>query len=382
MARKKKQEEHENHERWLVSYADFITLLFAFFVVMYSVSSVNEGKYRVLSDALLSAFHSTPKSIDPIQVGQQSKSAVLADLKIKVTPDIMIHQETQSQSIYEGDKKKSESDDESESSGESGDDVSLGKITDDVLLAMANLIELGIINVRKNDLWLEIEINNSILFQAGQAKLNESVIPVLRDLATIIYKFPNSIRIEGYTDSDKISTVKYPSNWELSSARAASIARLFEMSNILPERLSVVGFGPTRPVADNSTIDGRKKNRRVVIVIVANNDIARTVKNKKNASKIPFPENSKLIENGIIEKSDDIHSGPVIDEAVFTGSESSEREISLYRDSISGMIPESTIKEDVVNVKNPALASPIRLFYPIQLPSPFNMDKSDAKNQE
>ncbi|NIQ10172.1 MAG: flagellar motor protein MotD, partial [Gammaproteobacteria bacterium] len=88
MARKKKPEEHENHERWLVSYADFITLLFAFFVVMYSLSSVNEGKYRVLADALISAFHAPPRSLEPIQIGKPAKSPVLADLELRSSPTL------------------------------------------------------------------------------------------------------------------------------------------------------------------------------------------------------------------------------------------------------------------------------------------------------
>ena len=381
MARKKKHEEHVNHERWLVSYADFITLLFAFFVVMYSVSSVNEGKYRVLSDALLSAFHTQPKSLDPIQVGQQSKAAVLTNIKVKITPDIMLSQQKSSNSAPENSANTQNQG--GETGDEAGSDSSLDKISDDVLLAMANLIELGIINVRRNDLWLEIEINNSILFNSGSAKLKESVTPVLKELAAILYNYPNSIRVEGYTDSDSITTQLFPSNWELSSARASSIARVFELSNILSDRLSVVGYGPTRPVADNSTIEGKAKNRRVVIVIVANNDIAKTVRNKKTDATVNFPDDTKLVSDGILERdnsqiapepTDDVPSSPVV--------ELSDRGISLYRDTLSGSPPEPSVKESRVNIYNPSLAPPIRLFYPIELPSPFNTRYPDKSAKE
>lgn len=364
MARKKKYEERENHERWLISYADFITLLFAFFVVMYSVSSVNEGKYRVLSDALLSAFHSQPKSLEPIQVGQQSKAAVLAIPKVKIIPDIMMSRNITSYP------------------GTNANDSGLAKISDDVHLAMSNLIDLGMINVRRNDLWLEVEINNSILFKSGSARIKESVVPVLKELAATLYAYPNSIRVEGHTDSDNISTEKFPSNWELSAARAASIARVLEKSNVLPDRLSVVGYGATRPVADNSTEEGKAKNRRVVIVIVANNDIAKTVKSSKSSAEVDFPETKVLVTEGVVEEQSPQTIDGTDEKQDSAITDRSDREISLYRDTVAGSLPGSSVKPSRNIINNSALAPPNRLFYPIQLPSPFSINNPGQDTKE
>lgn len=375
MARKKKPEEHANHERWLVSYADFITLLFAFFVVMYSVSSVNEGKYRVLSDSLLSAFHSSPKSLEPIQVGRPSKSNVSTEIQFKPTPSILTIEKKGAGFVNDDTTKKIDPSEIEEI--KKGDDKDIGMISNDVILAMSNLIDLGLITVRRNDLWLEIEISNSILFSSTSAKLKSNVIPVLEEIANILYKFPNSVRIEGYSDSDSISSKKFPSNWELSSARASSIARLFELSKILPERLSVVGYGPNRPIADNSTLEGRSKNRRVVLVIVANNDIAKTIKSGSEYSEAPFPSVEKIKTSGLLIEEEKIHSQ---NSAVGESSESNtvynnkpvltDRELSVYRDIAPELLPVLTPKSNTTGIINPLFAPPIRLFTPVTINDP------------
>ena len=375
MARRHKHEDNMNHDRWMISYADFITLLFAFFVVMYSVSSVNEGKYRVLSDSLVSAFHSTPKSLEPIQVGHQSKAAVPTNLKVKIIPDIMISQRLAGElGIHINGRGF-----EIGGQGGNANGSSLAIISDDVHQAMANLIDTGIISVRRNDLWLEIEINNSILFDSGSALLKGSVTPVIKELAGILHDYPNSIRVEGYTDSKTISTEKFPSNWELSAARAASIARIFELSNILPERLSVVGYGETRPVADNSTEEGRAKNRRAVIVIVANNDIARTVKNRGSGAGVESSGVETGDPQGFDDKAPANDTGATgeIQDQVNTGI--SDREMSLYRDTVSGELSATGV--NIHRVDNTAQGSPIHMFEPIQLPSPFTINNTghDAK---
>jgi chemotaxis protein MotB len=260
MARKKKHEEHENHERWLVSYADFITLLFAFFVVMYALSSVNEGKYRVLSDALISAFRAPPKSIEPIQIGDPVKAPkdLIEDLlpptnamkpirppiRQKVTVDA------------EGPKDKSEQN-------------KLNKIADKLEIALSKMIERDLIKVHKNDNWIEVEINTSILFGSGSALLQPQAIPVLTEIARIVRDFPNALRVEGYTDNIPIETPVYPSNWELSAGRAASVVHLFSDERVDPFRMSAIGYGEYRPAAANTTPEGRNANRRVVVVILS-----------------------------------------------------------------------------------------------------------------
>lgn len=245
MARKKKPEEHVNLERWLVSYADFITLLFAFFVVMYSISSVNEGKYRVMADSIKSALQSDPRTMAPIQFGDPGISAE----KPRLQDSDRIGK---SQSVIEHPNKES---------------PSRGDVVEQVSSSMKALIDKGLISVKTDKNWIEIEISNSVLFQSGSAKLQPEAIPLLKVMSKILNKFPNSIQVEGYSDNEPISNQVYPSNWELSAARSASVVRLFERSGVDPERLSVVGYGSTRPIASNKTPEGRNKNRRVVLVI-------------------------------------------------------------------------------------------------------------------
>lgn len=281
MARKKKHEEHVNHERWLISYADFITLLFAFFVVMYSVSSVNEGKFRVLSDAMIAAFRSSNKSLEPIQVGTEAKAQKQTTLVPPVVaklgnapeqiPD-MASKDTGA-TARDGGQPGQKQDGQAQAS----QDQSLAKaasqefvtrISDKIENAMANLIQQKLIAVRRGALWVEVEINTSILFSSGSALLQRDALPVLKELANILNEFPNPVRVEGFTDSVPINTLAFPSNWELSAARAASVVHLFSNEGLEPTRMAAIGFGQFRPVADNSSPEGRNRNRRVVIIIL------------------------------------------------------------------------------------------------------------------
>lgn len=267
MARKKRHEEHENHERWLVSYADFITLLFAFFVVMYALSSVNEGKYRVLSDSLVSAFNSPQKDIesitmpDPIQVPPDMTINILSPMNPSSQPrPPIIH-------------KKSEPLESSETASEPvtnpTDQKNLDNISDQLSLALNKMIEKDLIKVNKNGDGIDVEINSSILFNSGSAQLQPQAVPVLTEIARIIRDFPNAIRVEGYTDDIPIDTPIYASNWELSAGRAASVVHLFGDERVDPFRMSATGYGEYRPIAANTTAAGRNANRRVVVMILA-----------------------------------------------------------------------------------------------------------------
>ena len=246
MARKKKHEEHENLERWLVSYADFITLLFAFFVVMYSISSVNEGKYRVLSDSLIAAFRNPPKSIQPIDMGSPSKSPVLAHSKPGKTPSL-VHVPN----------------------SPATNPRVMQRIATQIEHALKPLIDKRLIHVHRDKLWVEVEINNKILFPSGSAELEPEAAPALNKLATVLDQFPNHIDVEGFTDDLPINTRVYPSNWELSAARAASVVHLFMNAGVAPKRMAAIGYGQYRPLASNDTEAGRAQNRRVVVVILA-----------------------------------------------------------------------------------------------------------------
>lgn len=249
MARKRGHEEHANHEAWAIPYGDLVTLLLALFVVLYSMSSVNEGKYRVLSDSLNEAFGGKPRAAQPIQIGNQppraAKPALIKPLPRMATPPLK---------VTSGGKLPAPA-------GE------LQQMADQVQAAMSDLIGKNLIRVRRTELALEIEIGTDILFASGVADVASAARPVLARLAAILKPFPNSIRVEGHTDDLPIATVAYPSNWQLSSARAASVVALFMGQGIAPVRMSVAGFGEYRPLAANDTADGRNRNRRVLIVI-------------------------------------------------------------------------------------------------------------------
>ena len=276
MARKKKHEEHENHERWLISYADFITLLFAFFVVMYSVSSINEGKYRVLSDALIASFRSSARSVEPIQVGELSKSSKVPGLIKGVVDQKGSDHQYDKKSISPFKMEKPNTGFKGESSPpDSGDNLAkqrakeaIDKMAEALEKSMSKLIQQDLIAVRRNDLWVEVEIKTSILFPSGSATLQDVALPILGEIANILKDFPNPIRVEGFTDSVPINTVAYPSNWELSAGRAASVVHLFTKAGVDPQRMAAIGFGEFRPIADNTTPEGRNKNRRVVVLIL------------------------------------------------------------------------------------------------------------------
>ncbi|VAX13766.1 Flagellar motor rotation protein MotB [hydrothermal vent metagenome] len=249
--RRRRQEEHENTDRWLVSYADFITLLFAFFVVMYSMSSINEGKYRVLSDTMEEAFKTPPKSPDPIQIGKERKTLKTVETTVNeisligIKPDIISRAQQ------------------------------MERIADDLQKNLAPLVNKKLIKITRDKLWVKVEMNNRILFASGKAHLSERGYPILEELAEVVRNLPNHIDVEGHTDNRPISTPTYPSNWELSAARAASVVHLFTRNGVDPKRLSAIGYGQFRPVADNNTAQGRRRNRRVVVVILADKNARR-----------------------------------------------------------------------------------------------------------
>ncbi|WP_300650378.1 flagellar motor protein MotD [Pseudomonas sp.] len=258
MARRRHHEEHENHERWLVSYADFITLLFAFFVVMYSMSSVNEGKYKILSDSLTGVFNQPDRAIKPIPVGDERPRTTEPDRSLV---------------------------DEDEQASQPAD--SLQSIADSMRLAFAGLIDSKQLKVSGNELWIEIELSSSLLFPSGDALPNNAAFDLIEKIAKILAPYENPVHVEGFTDNLPIKTAQYPTNWELSASRAASIVRMLAMDGVNPGRLASVGYGEFQPVADNATADGRARNRRVVLVVSRNLDVRRSVSGVGSANARP-----------------------------------------------------------------------------------------------
>lgn len=246
MGRRRKQEdEHENHERWLVSYADFITLLFAFFVVMYSLSSINEGKYRILSDSLVHAFRSgailegAEQVVDP---------AVISG---SVVPQIA--RRTPEQVEAENQRREATR--------------RMHNMADEIRRVLGPLTRDGQVTVTEGAHGITVEINASVLFAPGEAALGAEAVSALQAVARVLAPASFPVTIEGHTDNQPISTFRFPSNWELSAVRASSVVRLFVESGVSPERLTAAGYSDQRPVAENSSEAGRARNRRVTILI-------------------------------------------------------------------------------------------------------------------
>ncbi len=267
MRRKRRdQDEEVNHDRWLISYADFITLMFAFFVVMYSISSVSEGKYRVLSDSLSQIFDKTQGDSSPIPTPidlpieqklpyEQAEGTIKEEQIEGVEKEVLQEQNEQTEEIIEPQKEQDRI------------KKSLGEIADDIRYELFPLIEEQLISVNNTDKAIEVEIKSKLLFSSGDARLATKAVPLLSNLATIFSTFNNPIQVEGFTDDQPIKTTTFPSNWELSAARAASVVHLLMRRGIAPARMSATGYAEFRPIAENSSKEGRQKNRRVMIII-------------------------------------------------------------------------------------------------------------------
>lgn len=236
--------------RWLISYADFITLLFAFFVVMYSISQVNVSKYKVLSDSLVGAFDEPLKSIKLTPVGEPAKSTQ------PVTGDDIEQPE-----LNESDESE-KIDSENMATSEAFKDLKEG-----LEASLGDLIEQDLAEINSDANWINIVLKSALLFPSGSDRLNTGAQPLMEEVANHLNKNRQLILVHGHTDNVPINTERFPSNWELSSARGVAVVRALQALNVAPNRLSVEGHGEFRPVASNTTEAGRRENRRVVVSI-------------------------------------------------------------------------------------------------------------------
>jgi chemotaxis protein MotB len=268
MARKKKHEEHVNAEAWAIPYGDLVTLLFALFTVMYAMSSVNEGKFRVLSDSLIAAFHGAPKSLQPVNIGEKEPGKGGEKPLVGLVPTVLMKLKDRNSGPM-SDQEAAPRDPEIQETHASHElPGALIRMERQVQDAMQALIDAKLVTVRREAMWLEIEINADILFPSGASDFAPAAAPVLDKLADVLKPFPNPIRVEGHTDNRPIKTSAYPSNWELSAARSASVVHEFTKAGIDPLRLEIVGFGEYHPRQSNDTPEGRNANRRVAILVL------------------------------------------------------------------------------------------------------------------
>ena len=250
---RKKHEEHVNHERWLVSYADFITLLFAFFVVMFASSQADKGKAQQVSDSVKNA-------LDHDQV-TTAIAKVLGGTKDDVG-------QGNAQMHGPGGEKRMEPKKEEPPKKED----KLAELLPSLRVLSQELkteIDAGSIQVSMEQRGLVVSFKQAALFPSGEDGIAPDSLPSLDKVASAITKIPNPVRLEGHTDSRRINTKRFHSNWELSTARSIALLDILTHRFHVPEgHISVAGYADTAPIASNETEEGRTRNRRVDIVIL------------------------------------------------------------------------------------------------------------------
>lgn len=245
MSRKKKHE-HVNHERWLVSYADFITLLFAFFVVLFASSQSDKKKQAAMTQAMQSAFqqygvfeaHSKTPALAPSAGGSERPTPIARPLS------------TESTGTSEATRRRI-----------------ADTIDKELRQSPSKALATSSINIRNARDGMVISLKDVGFFDSGSSEIRPEALQMLQHIAADLP--PGSIRVEGHTDNVPVHSAQYRSNWELSTARAASIARvLLEKSLVNPASLAIAGYGEFHPIASNETSEGRAMNRRVDIVLL------------------------------------------------------------------------------------------------------------------
>ena len=279
--KRRKYDEHDNHEAWAIPNGDLVTLLLGFFVVMYSISSVNSGKYRVLSSALTAAFRGTPPTPQAIafdaaasSVSEQMPISEVNRMFSSGRPERMLLPMPQSRGTgADGERGAGSADPRQAHSSalleaEAARAKELDAIATDVSGVMRSLIQSNAVQVKKTGDAVEVQISADILFASGMAEPAPAAVPVLQHLADALKAWPNAVQVEGHTDNVPVRSGAFRSNWELSGARAGSVVRLFSEHGVDPQRLAVVGYGQYRPLQPNSNAVGRNANRRVAIIIL------------------------------------------------------------------------------------------------------------------
>lgn len=222
------REEAHNTDRWLLTYADLITLLLGLFVILYAMSKIDSDRYSKIVMALGGVFGSSEK--------------VLSGSKFEIREPIL--------SEVQIEKKL---------------------IQDEINKMLAPNMKSGLVSISDNERGVTVHLMEELLFEIGKAELKSNSLTVMDSLATILRTLPNEIRIEGHTDNVPISTPRFPSNWHLSVERAVTAAYyLITKHKLTPEKISVAGYSEYHPIVPNNTPENRMRNRRVDIVIVTN----------------------------------------------------------------------------------------------------------------
>lgn len=249
--------EREDLDRWLVSYADYMTLMFALFVVLYALSLLKQEEYSVLTESLTRIFDKPRQSETGLSgagvltqtVPQSDFERYGSSLEQAKGPELLADAKelTDLRQHYLGSPLQS--------------------LEQELKQSLTQLLDQGLAKVRLEQDWLVIELSSGLLFPSGSAAATNSARVVLQEIGKIINPINNFLRIRGYTDNVPIANELFSSNWELSVARATSVLRLLENQGTPPQRMAIEGYGQYYPTADNSTAAGRAANRKVEIAI-------------------------------------------------------------------------------------------------------------------
>lgn len=254
--RKQPAKKHQNHERWIISYADFTTLLLATFVVMYAVSAINSSKFQQMAEAFSTAFigkttttqnsgmaagHTAPFNYMPSPV---QKPIVTREPQVKNLPPALRQMAEQ----------RAEQ---------------LQQAYEDLVRLLGAMIRKGQVSVSLQPLGVVIDINAVLLFNSGQADLVPKALDLVTQVGSILKDLPYRVQVNGFTDNKPIRTPHFSSNWDLSAARAIAVVKQLAAVGVDPKRLVGAGYGEFHPIAPNDTPAGLAANRRVSIVVVS-----------------------------------------------------------------------------------------------------------------
>jgi chemotaxis protein MotB len=253
MALKKEPEKHANHERWLVSYADFITLLFAVFVVLYAMGQSDKKKVEEVMQAIQQSFGmaTAGASAPKVSVISSQQITVIPSLKpeIKVSP---MGRSRNGQAKARAEEK----------------DFRQIKSSVEAYLVKQGAQSKVTLEITRRG--LIVSLKEAGFFNSGQANIKPEAYELINTIAEVMTQYNNPLRLEGHTDNVPISTSQFPSNWELSTARATNgLKYLLKNFEVDPNKISATGYAEFRPIADNATQEGRAKNRRVDLVMLS-----------------------------------------------------------------------------------------------------------------
>jgi len=250
--------EHDNVHRWLVSYADYMTLLFALFVVLYAMAMVNEDPFEKITQSVGSVFQANEEQPKNRGHGDDILNVNTSKSKKRLFGNGIL--EEAGPQLVEGEQTLSNISD-------SQVGTNLTSLESELHTALYELVESGYAQLKIDGDWLEIELNSGLLFPSGSSSTTNSATDILAIIYDVIGEVSNFVRVRGYTDNQAINTEIFSSNWELSVYRATSILRILEDLGINSARMAIEGYGQYYPTADNTTAQGRAKNRKVVIAI-------------------------------------------------------------------------------------------------------------------